>query len=536
MDKKTEKELVVQSPNEVVKNLVAELSSDEVAHDRSAILDKIRTALASLEQVEEPNWVSESAEPFDRVTGETMSYQRMIDILEKVGMISRGKDVWEGGGYMWLPYGMRLKQAIFDGFAGRLDTLGYGPFQSPRILPREIIDNVISKIVDLTRGTYWLAEKRDGEFRDSGRSANSTNDPVINYHLRGEIKSGRARFPFKGYSHHQIIRSHSVPTRPFLNSDENTDLFEAYSISETDEACELEFEVIIKTLQEYFRSLGIAFLTIDQSMWGNKPVAKKVTSLQSFVSPVKGSVRIATIYKHSDTFARAFHVATERDNGKKEYVHQVGFGFWEGLIPPLLDQLRDKYGLCLPPSIAPTQISIIPNNQRFEAVARDLAAMIGGHKVAIDQRYNKPIQHRLKDSMVAGVPIRVTFEDDGKIRFSRRDTLKQGSVETREFAETVPLLLKSISSNYEERARAHLVSNVKQVVNISELGTMLSQSKLATFDHCGEDECGKNMEGRFHGEFLGHVREIAVNEESCCIGCGAVAKRTGFFGKRAPTP
>ncbi|MBU1974506.1 MAG: hypothetical protein KKH52_03870, partial [Nanoarchaeota archaeon] len=471
-----------------------------------------------------------------RVTGETMSYQRMIDVFEKVGIISRGKNIWEGGGYMWLPYGMRLKQAIFDGFSRQLDNMGYGPFQSPRILPREIIDNVIRKIVDLTRGTYWLAEKRDGEFRDSGRFANSTNDPVINYHLREQIRNGRAHFPFRGYSHHQIIRSHSVSTRPFLNSDENTDLFEAYSISETDEACEKEFEIIIKTIQEYFRSLGIAFLTIDQSMWGNKPVAKKVTSLQAFASPVKGSVRIATVYKHSNTFAKAFNVATARTDGKKKHVHQVGFGFWEGLIPPLLDQLRDKYGLCLPPSIAPIQISIIPNNKTFEGSARELASIIGEHRIDIDQRYNKPIQRRLKDPMVAGVPVRVTFEDNGKIRFSRRDTLEQVCVEVGEFAEAIPHLLKSISANYEKRARAHLDSNVQRAAEISELGMILSQSKLATFDHCGEDECGKNMENRFNGEFLGHVREITVNEGANCICCGNVAKRTGFFGKRAPTP
>ncbi len=354
--------------------------------------------------------------------------------------------------------------------------------------------------------------------------------------MHEQIRNGRAHFPFRGYSHHQIIRSHSVSTRPFLNSDENTDLFEAYSISETDEACEKEFEIIIKAVQEYFRSLGIAFLTIDQSMWGNKPVAKKVTSLQAFASPVRGSVRIATVYKHSNTFARAFNVATARTNGKKEHVHQVGFGFWEGLIPPLLDQLRDKYGLCLPPSIAPIQISIIPNNQTFGADARELASKIGKHRVDIDQRYNKSIQRRLKDPMVAGVPVRVTFMGSGKIRFSRRDTLEQGTVEAGEFTEAIPHLLNSISANYEERARAHLDSNVQRAADISELGMILSTNKLVIFDHCVEDTCGKEMESRFRGEFLGHVREINANEGANCICCGNIAKRTGFFGKRAPTP
>ncbi len=155
--RKVEQVATIQPSSEIVKTLIAELSSDEVMGNRAAILDRIRDALASIEQKEEPSWVSESAEPFERVTGETMSYQRMIDVFERVGIIARGKNVWEGGGYMWLPYGMRLKKAVFDGFSRQLDDMGYGPFQSPIILPREIIDNVIRKIVDLTKGTYWLA-------------------------------------------------------------------------------------------------------------------------------------------------------------------------------------------------------------------------------------------------------------------------------------------------------------------------------------------------------------------------------------------
>lgn len=481
-----------------------------------------------------PDFVESMASPLPEKDRAGMEYETIMRMMETTGMISRGTGrIWEGGGYVWLPNGMRLKENVFSRFAAILDDLGYGPFQTPRVLPKAIIEAVNNGIVNLTKGTYWLAEKRDGEFRDSGRYANSTNDPVINYHLGNALRRDPNAVPFKGYGRHQIIRSHSGSTKPFFNSDENTDLFEAYSIQETADDCEGEFELIVATMQGFFRELGVSFLTVDQSMWGNKPVAKKVTSLQAYAAPANGSVRLATMYMHDDTFARVFNVFKKID-GKKEFAHQVGFGFWEGLFIPLLDHLSDKYGLCIPPNFAATQIVLVPTDEASELKARELVKVLGGYRVQIDTRYSKSTQKRLKGHLEAGVPLRVTFDDGGNVSFSRRDTLQNHSLPPAEFAEALPYVLESISQNYSKRSADYVNAHLAEASQRCQIADLVGNNSLVVFDHCGSDECGQEMERNFPGEFLGHVRDFEIGD--CCIGCDQKAFKKGLIGRRAPTP
>lgn len=501
---------------------------------RAQIQIRLRTLLTQLTQAESaPSFVEDTAKPMPEKSPEGANYEGMLRLMEKTGLLSRGHgEIWEGGGYMWLADGMRLKENIFRAFAAILDGMGYGPFQSPRVLPRAIIDSVIRGIVDLTKGTYWLAEVREGEFGDSGRYANSTNDPVVNYYLGDALRTDPNAFPFKGYSRHQIIRSHTVSRRPLINSDENTDLFEAYSIQETRERCAEEFEVIIATMQNFFRKLGISFLTVDQSMWGNKPVAKKVTSLQAYASPVRGSVRLATMYMHDDTFAKVFGVSKGK-GPQKEYAHQVGFGFWEGMFLPLLDHLSDEYGLCIPPEFAPSQIVLVPKDQASEDQALALMEKLGGYRTKIDSDYRKPTQKRLKTHLEAGVPLRVTLQD-GKIVFSRRDTLRNQEVSQEQFPGAVPHLFDSMHTNYAQRSRDYAQQHLAEAADTSQVEGFINDRKLVVFNHCGEDDCGKQMEKSLPGEFLGHVREFQV--DGCCIGCGNEGKKKGLIGRRAPTP
>jgi len=506
---------------------------------RHGIALKLKKILQVIEEdVSAPEFVHETDSPMVEKSYEGMSYENMMKVLEQAGLISRGVGkMWEGGGYVWLGNGMRIKEEIFGGFEKFLDKFGYEPFQIPSELPKEVIEAVNAGVVDLEEGTYWLAELRNGELRHSGLYANSSNDAVVSYFLANQARAGGKVLPFKGYSRHQIIRSHkdSATTKPFLNSDENYECFEAYSIQETAEECEIEFQKIIELMQEYFRNLGISFLTVDQSNWGNKPVAKKVTSLQTFASQVRGSVRLATIYMHDDTFSKLFGLATKCKDGSEEFAHQVGYGLWEGLMVPLFDHLSDEYGLCIPPNIAAHRLVFVARDEEEEQTILEMAKLLDGYRIKIDTSYRKRYMKRLNKHRTEGVPLRCTFNKEGdKIVISRRDTLQTHEMDPTEFVASVPPLIKSISDNYVERSKQHLENHVARAHQMSEIEALVKSSKLVIFDHCGDEACGKDMESKMKGEFLGHVEEFTP--EACCIGCGEEASRVGLFGRRAPTP
>lgn len=547
-EKNTSPEMQAEAPvnqeqgeiNHSIQNL---LSIAESSCGNSAVINQIREKLqillAELAQMEQPpDFVKETAKPLPEKPYEGADYEALMKLLEGAGIISRGVGtIWKGGGYVWLGNGMRIKEEIFGGFENVLDQSGYEPFQVPSELPREVIDAVNAGVVDLEKGTYWLAEQRDGGLRHSGLYANSSNDAVVSYFLANEARAGGKILPFKGYSRHQIIRSHkdSINTKPFLNSDENYECFEAYSIQENDEKCEEEFDAIIKMMQAYFEKLGISFLIVDQSNWGNKPVAKKVTSLQTYAGQVRGSVRLATIYKHDTTFSRLFDLSTKNQDGSKEFAHQVGYGLWEGLMVPLFDHLSDEHGLCIPPKLAACHIVFVPRDEEEENKALQTEKLLKGFKVKIDNSYRKRFIKRLNKYRTEGVPVRITFSGNGdKILVSRRDTLKTHEMEPGELAASLPHIMESISANYVQRSKDYLGSHVARAERLDEVADLVIGQKLVIFNHCGTEECGKAMEKKMKGEFLGHLR--GETAQGCCIACGQDAKRIGLFGRRAPTP
>jgi prolyl-tRNA synthetase len=508
-----------------------------VGHD---LREKLLNVIAQSEQSEKaPDFVAETAQPLIEKDYNGTGYEELLRLMEMAGLLSRGtKNPWKGGGYVWEGNGMRFKEKIFGRFGQMLDTQGYEPFQIPRQLPKEIIDAICAGVVDLEKGTYWLAEVRDKVLRHSGLYANSSNDAVVSYWLANKLKSGGKVLPFRGYSRHQIIRSHadSINTKALLNSDENTECNEAYSIQETTEACEAEFQKIIRFMGTYFDEMGVAYLTVDQSNWGNKPVARKVTSFQTYAGPVRGSVRLATIYMHDTTFSSLFGLETKSPDGSVEPAHQVGYGLWEGLIIPLLEHLTDKHGLCTPPHLAAKQVIFVVRNPEEEKKAQEIIKQLDDPgRATIDTVYNKRYVKRLNSNTKKGYPLRVTFSEDGEdLMFSRRDTLKSHTLSPKEFISTVPHLLSSIAANYRKRSKEYMEAHIAEAEDMREINKLVKQQKLVTFNHCGEDDCAIEMEKKLTGEFLGHTREHQAN--GCCIGCGNKGKLKGLFGRRAPTP
>src|SRR3989344_8670675 len=532
--------------NEVVAILLKAVESPELSLIiRAEIRRKLNDVIErSLQCETAPDFVEDTASPMVEKEYEGVEYEELLKLMEDAQMLSRGmkfqgsKTPWKGGGYVWQGNGMKFKERIFGGFGEMLDKLGYEQFQTPRELPREIIDAVCEGVVNLEKGTYWLFVGRDGSLRNSVLYANSSNDAVVSYYLANRAKRGEKVLPFRGYSRHQIIRSHrdNVNTKALLNSDENYECNEANRVQETAEEAEAEFEAIISTMQSYFKSVGISFLTVDQSNWGNKPVAKKVTSFQTYGAPVKGSVRLATIYMHDKTFSKLFELGTRKEDGSVEFAHQVGYGLWEGLIVPLLDHLADKHGLCLPPDLTHNQIVIIPKNEKEETKSLEIKQLLDNpDRVLIDTSYNKRYGRRLNKHLAAGIPLRVTFsEDGGRVVLSRRDTLKKHELGPEEFIVAVPHLLSSIKENYVERSRKYTEAHLAEAHHVDEIAQLVKDQKLVIFNHCAADECAIKMERALTGEFLGHVREFPAKGN--CIGCGQDGKRKGLFGRRAPTP
>ncbi len=470
------------------------------------------------------------------------NYDQLISIMERVELISRdGRNAWPGGGLVWRGAGMKLKRRLFSNFGRLLENYDYQPMQFPRVVPNRVIEIVSNNVVDLAGGTYWFSEGKDEKINLTGSYANSTNDALVSYHLSFAQKEKRLRLPFKAYTHHQMVRFHRSTTKPFFNSDENTDLFEAYFVSEDVESVDAEFDRLVELATIFFNRVGIAFVVVDQSMWGNKPVASRVTSLQTFSNPPAGSVRLFSIYYHGDTFSRLFNLKVKTLVGKV-FVQQIGFGFWEGAILPMIDHFSDEFGLTLPSTLSPYAVVLLPRDDKQLQVARKIADELAPLDVLIDRTFeqlgrplnNRRFIQRLTFHLHSGAPLRVTFIDGKTAKVSRRDDLDVREMSVERVVNHIERAIPLIDECLQERSHQYLKTHLQNVGSVGEIRKNYELGKLSQFSHCGNEECAQNVESAIPGEFLGFIRESKPS--GSCVYCNFAAKRTGLAGRRAPTP
>lgn len=80
------------------------------------------------------------------------------------------------------------------------------------------------------------------------------------------------------------------------------------------------------------------------------------------------ALQSGTSHNFGDGFAKAFGVQYTDANNKLQYVHQTSWGMSTRIIGAIIMVHGDDSGLVLPPRIAPTQVMIIPINQKKEGV------------------------------------------------------------------------------------------------------------------------------------------------------------------------
>ena len=80
------------------------------------------------------------------------------------------------------------------------------------------------------------------------------------------------------------------------------------------------------------------------------------------------ALQSGTSHNFGDGFANAFDITYTDKENKLQHVHQTSWGMSTRIIGAIIMVHGDDSGLVLPPRIAPTQVMIIPIQQKKEGV------------------------------------------------------------------------------------------------------------------------------------------------------------------------
>ena len=243
-------------------------------------------------------------------------------------------------------------------------------------------------------------------------------------------------------------------------------------------------------------------------------------------------------HNFGDGFAKAFGVQYTDANNKLQYVHQTSWGMSTRIIGAIIMVHGDDSGLVLPPRIAPTQVMIIPINQKKEGVlekAQEIKATLSEKFTVKLDDSNKNPGWKFSEQEMRGIPVRIEIGpkdiEAGQAVIVRRDNREKTVVSLDNITEAVGEILEKMQADMLAKATAHRDANTHEAHNWEEFTDILTRKQgFIKAMWCGDRAC----EEAIKDETGATTRCMPFEQEhlsDVCVYCGKPAKTMVYFGK-----
>jgi len=251
------------------------------------------------------------------------------------------------------------------------------------------------------------------------------------------------------------------------------------------------------------------------------------------------ALQSGTSHNFGDGFAKAFDIQYAAKDNTLKHVHQTSWGLSTRIIGAIIMVHGDNSGLVLPPRIAPTQVMVIPIQQKKEGVlkkAEEAKATLAaaGLRVKLDDSDKSP-GWKFSEQEMRGIPVRIELGpkdiESGQAVIVRRDTREKIMTPLTEIAEKTAEVLETMQQEMFERARAHRDAHTYTAADLNELKDIAEhKTGFIKAMWCGGQECEDALkeEAGVTSRCIPFVQE---NISGTCIHCGKPAKKMVYWGK-----
>jgi prolyl-tRNA synthetase len=327
-------------------------------------------------------------------------------------------------------------------------------------------------------------------------------------------------------------------TRPFLRSREflwQEGHTAHATLEEAEERTELMLNVYADFCEEVLAMPVVKGRKTDKEKFSG---AAATYTIEALMHDGK-ALQSGTSHNFGDNFSKPFDIQfTDKDN-KLKYVYQTSWGMTTRLIGAIIMVHGDNSGLVLPPRIAPTQVMVIPIQQKKEGVlekAKEIqeALTAAGIRTRLDDSDKSP-GWKFSEQEMRGIPARIELGpkdiEQGQAVVVRRDTREKIFLPIEKLAEELPKLLDTIQKDMFERAKAHRDAHTYVAHNMEEMKEIADHKPgFIKAMWCGCQEC----EDALKEEVGVTSRCIPFEQEEVsgvCVHCGKPAKKMVYWGK-----
>jgi prolyl-tRNA synthetase len=256
----------------------------------------------------------------------------------------------------------------------------------------------------------------------------------------------------------------------------------------------------------------------------------------------KRALQAGTSHYLGQNFAKAFDVKFQTENNNEEYVYASSWGVSTRLIGAIIMVHGDDNGLRLPPSIAPTQVVIVPffkNDDELDTIKNYINSYLeglsrSGVRFLFDEREKLSPGFKFNEWELKGVPLRIEIGskeiNNNELTLFRRDLNTKSSIPTSSLIDYIHNTLQDIQSNLYNQADKFQKENTFTSDNYEEFKEIINKGG---FVRCGWD--GTELtEKQIKNDTKATIRCIPFNEapsKKKCILTGEKAKHEAIFAK-----
>ena len=326
-------------------------------------------------------------------------------------------------------------------------------------------------------------------------------------------------------------------TRPFLRGSEFL-WQEGHTMYETKEEARKDALRMLEIYDTLGRDLlAIPFvkgLKTDKEKFAG---AEETYSIEALMPDGK-ALQSGTTHYFGDGFAKAFNISFLGRNNKLETPFQTSWGVSTRLLGAIIMVHGDDNGLVLPPYVAPTQVVIIPVQQKNPDVMKKAHEYFdvlnkAGIRVKLDDSDHTP-GWKYSEYEMKGVPLRLEIgpkdlEKEQCVLVRRVDHEKK-FVKLDNLINEVKDELNNIHDLMYKKALSFLLNNIREVHSLDELKAALDQGGYAKMMWCGEQICEDKIKELYQATARCIPFDQIAFDDTCPV-CGKKAKYVVLFAR-----
>jgi prolyl-tRNA synthetase len=446
-----------------------------------------------------------------------------------------------GGFIVTRPRGYAIWERLQSHLDGWFKDTGVRNAYFPLCIPesylereKDIVEGFDPEVAWVTQGGYEQLEER--------LAVRPTSESIIAPFMAQWTRSHRD-LPLRLNQWCSVVRWEATETKPFFRTKEF--LWQEGHTAHADR--DGAWDETMTRLDQYERLyedvLAMPILKGRKPPHDKFPGAHTTTTVEALMPDGK-TVQGATSHYLGTSFAEAFDIEYVDAEERERTAHTTSWGLSWRALGALVMTHSDDQGLVLPPTVAPTQVVIVPiwqEDTKAEVVgyagevAEDLEA--AGLRVELDDRENRNPGFKYNEWELKGIPLRIEVGPNEveaeSLTLVHRPDGDTESVDRAGIGGTVQDHLEAVYAKLYASAEETLEGEIREAGSREEiLGTIGQHGGYVTCGWCGEADCEEPIKEAIAAEIV--LVPLDRDEEPIhdeCAVCGEEAVETAYFAK-----